>query len=598
MKRLLLAVCCVVGTAAATSTQVAPAADVDNVVAFARLYGVVRYFYPGDAAAAVDWNGFAVHGVSRVRSAGDAEALEAALEALFLPLGPGIEIGPALSPPPSIGAPDSSLVAWRYLGVPVAPTGRPGPYRAERTNRPTAMPPAGWAADPEPIGATPLAGDHVDVSLARGLRARVSLALSSADAARRPDPAALDGLLAVVSRAQARREADADTNLAGVVVAWNVYRHFYPYWAEFAREPKVDWDAELAGHLRAAAGATTMAQQRDVLRQLVAGVHDGHGRVSDPSGGQRHGVLPIQARLIEERITVTASATSSVPVGSVVTAVDGQPAVRWLEGHMRRASGTPQWKAEQSLRRIGCEAGTTTTLTLDDSGRGRSAALVCGAAPAARPAEPRPEAIAELSPGLWYVDLTRASFDQITSSLGRLAEARGIVFDVRGYPTDAGAAILPHLVDAPEQDRWMHIDRISGPFGRVSGTRDLGWNLQPKPPRIAGRRVFLTDGRAISYAESVMGYVADRRLGTIVGTPTAGANGNVASFEVPGGYAITFTGMRVTRHDGTSPHHLIGITPDVPLAPTIAGIRRGRDELLEKAVARIDQARPPAPARK
>ena len=90
-----------------------------------------------------------------------------------------------------------------------------------------------------------------------------------------------------------------------------------------------------------------------------------------------------------------------------------------------------------------------------------------------------------------------------------------------------------------------------------------------------------------------MGYIADRRLATIVGAPTAGTNGNVAAFEVPGGYRVSFTGMRVTRHDGTSRRHLIGIAPDVPLSPTIDGLRRGRDELLEKAIALIQ--RPPSP---
>ena len=51
--------------------------------------------------------------------------------------------------------------------------------------------------------------------------------------------------------------------------------------------------------------------------------------------------------------------------------------------------------------------------------------------------------------------------------------------------------------------------------------------------------MFLTDGGAISYAESVMGYVADRKLG-IVGSPTAGTNGNVATFVTPG--EVNFTG--------------------------------------------------------
>jgi C-terminal processing protease CtpA/Prc len=76
----------------------------------------------------------------------------------------------------------------------------------------------------------------------------------------------------------------------------------------------------------------------------------------------------------------------------------------------------------------------------------------------------------------------------------------------------------------------------------------------------------------------------DRKLGTIVGGTTAGTNGNVATFEVPGGFRVSFTGMRVTRHDGQSPHHLIGVKPDVTIEPTIASIRDKHDVLLERAV--------------
>ena len=82
-----------------------------------------------------------------------------------------------------------------------------------------------------------------------------------------------------------------------------------------------------------------------------------------------------------------------------------------------------------------------------------------------------------------------------------------------------------------------------------------------------------------------MGYVADRKLATIVGGTTAGANGNVVTFAVPGGFRLSFTGMRVTGHDGQTPHHLAGVKPDVATAPTIAGLRQGRDEVLDAAVA-------------
>jgi hypothetical protein len=175
----------------------------------------------------------------------------------------------------------------------------------------------------------------------------------------------------------------------------------------------------------------------------------------------------------------------------------------------------------------------------------------------------------------------------VKPALPKLGTASGVVFDVRGYPTDAAAQILPHLMDASEGDRWMHVAKIVGPFGRFDGWQSYGWDIKPATPRVAGTIVFLTDERAISYAESVMGYVADRKLGTIVGSTTAGTNGNVATFVVPSGFVVAFTGMRVTGHDGRTPYHLVGVRPDIAVTPTLAALRAGRDEVLDRALALI-----------
>jgi C-terminal processing protease CtpA/Prc len=130
----------------------------------------------------------------------------------------------------------------------------------------------------------------------------------------------------------------------------------------------------------------------------------------------------------------------------------------------------------------------------------------------------------------------------------------------------------------------MHTPHIAGPFGRFAGWKGYSWHLEPASPRIGGKVVFLTDARAVSASESVLGYVDALRLGTIVGGPTAGANGNAITFNVPSGMTVTFTGMRVTGHDG-SPFHLSGVRPAVPVEPTLAGIRAGRDEVLERALS-------------
>jgi hypothetical protein len=264
-----------------------------------------------------------------------------------------------------------------------------------------------------------------------------------------------------------------------------------------------------------------------------------------------------------------------------VRQLDGTPASSRLEQVLALVSGSSQWKRSRAMRDLmGGPAGTTARWRIED-GKGEREVTLGYAAPQP-PAEKRPQPVSELAPGIFYVDLTRAAMSAITPELDKLAAARGVVFDVRGYPTDAGYQILSHLIDAPETDRWMHVAKIVGPFGRTAGWDSHGWDLKPASPHLSAARVFLTDGRAISYAESVLGYVSDRKLGRVVGGPTAGTNGDIVSFLLPSGFSIAFTGMRVSGHDGKAPLHLVGVQPEVRVAPTIVGLRAGRDEVLER----------------
>jgi Peptidase family S41 len=749
MRRLPVILLLLATAFAASAAGLAPQREIDHVTAFARLYGVVRYFYPSDAAAALDWNRYAVHGVSQVRAASDLKRLETTLQTLVRPLGPGIVIASRLPPAPAAGSSDGALIAWRYFGAAVTAAGPQSVYKAKRTNRPLqmsqggdgfatvmqnvpalplrgktvrlrglvraetssdaatgaalwlridraggqmgffdnmgnrpvrdsewrqyeiegqvaddatnvafgAMASAGITAEFESIGLSvrdgsgawtlvdikdpgfedspdsaggwfragtsksavitrptdkapegrqflriaapaatastaeifeappPATGAHADVDLGAGLHARVPLALSEAQATGgMTDASQLEALrkaLAAVAPSTSDR-LEVNVRLADVVVAWNVFRHFYPYW----NEAQVDWDSRLKPQLGLAYDATTRDAHRDALRLLVADLRDGHGGVVDPQGAGARALLPIQLQVVEERVAITASGTDDAPVGAVVASIDGVAADRRLSDAVRLTSGTPQWRERRALQEIiTCTPGSTVTLAVDSGAGQRSASLPCAVQQPA--AERRPAAVGELVPGVWYVDLTRAPMGQITPVLKQLTSATGVVFDLRGYPTDAGFQILPYLLAAPEADRWMHVDKIVGPFGKSAGSQSMGWDHKPASPHLSGKLVFLTDGRAISYAESVMGYVADRKLGTIVGATTAGANGNVAVFVVPGGYRISFTGMRVTGHDGKTPHHLAGVKPDVAASPTLAGLRQGRDEVLERALALI-----------
>jgi len=120
------------------------------------------------------------------------------------------------------------------------------------------------------------------------------------------------------------------------------------------------------------------------------------------------------------------------------------------------------------------------------------------------------------------------------------------------------------------------------------------WTSVESPTRISplrflnssARIIFLSGGGAISYAESTLGVVEAYKLGDVVGEPSAGTNGMVNPFVLPGGYTVGWTGMLVQKRDGT-PHHGVGVRPTVPVSPTVAGLRAGRDEVLEKAISLV-----------
>ena len=80
-----------------------------------------------------------------------------------------------------------------------------------------------------------------------------------------------------------------------------------------------------------------------------------------------------------------------------------------------------------------------------------------------------------------------------------------------------------------------------------------------------------------------MGFIEWYDLASIIGEPTAGTNGNVNRFGLLGGMSISWTGMKVVKHDG-SQLHAIGVLPDIYVNKTIEDIKANKDTYLEKAI--------------
>lgn len=562
----------------------------DNLVAFARLLGYVRHFHPSDQAAAADWDRFAVAGVLEAEPARDPADLADRLGALFATIAPTVRIFPTGQAPP--GTPDALATPPAGPGVKVASwvhhglgpklslsTMLPGLHRSRREYR--------------PLGGGKAPGDDLDpagafaADLGGGVSCLMPLALY-ADS---------NGTLPVAPKGAAHPTVpgrpsgdDRASRLAVVVLAWNVIQHFYPYFDVV----EADWPGALRSSLASAASDRDEVAFLATLRRLVAAYRDGHGRavlVGEPPKAP----LPIAWDWVEGKLVVTVVGPGvagqkpgdEIRRGDVVRSIDGRPAAEALEDAERLISAaTPQWSRHLALGQIARGApGSATALEIEGAD-GRARRAVLRHSPTPQPVgEERPPKIHEIRPGIFYVDIDRVTDADFREALPRLAKASGIVFDFRGYPGKIGpGTFFPHLIDHPVTSPQWHVPVLRKPDREgLTFERSGEWKLTPESPYLMAKRAFITDGRAISYAESCLGIIEHEHLGAIVGGPTAGTNGNINVVALPGGYSIVFTGMKVLKHDG-SRHHGVGIIPTVPASRTAKGVAAGRDELLEKAV--------------
>ncbi|MBO5108795.1 MAG: hypothetical protein J6B97_10250 [Bacteroidales bacterium] len=112
---------------------------VDNIVSFAKTYGVARWFVPSDEAADTDWNKLAVEGVSRVSDCRDSDELADSLESVFDDMIPMLSVdkapeSEAINKYYAADHSDRKPIRWQHLGVDLGPESHD--YISRRTNRP------------------------------------------------------------------------------------------------------------------------------------------------------------------------------------------------------------------------------------------------------------------------------------------------------------------------------------------------------------------------------------------------------------------------------------------------------------------------------
>ncbi len=386
---------------------------------------------------------------------------------------------------------------------------------------------------------------------------------------------------------------DSGFQLLALYRFWNIMEYWSPNRAIMGE----DWGKVLAEFIPRIVLAKSKDEYTLQMLALIGRAHDGHANlwsslaVRPPTGSCQ---FPVSVRFIQDQpvvydyIIAKDAKESGLAAGDVIMEIDGVPVKKLVE----------EWKPYYD--------GSNDAAIMRDIGlymtRGKCGEASAGILRDGKPLAVKPkrvpispasmsfkhdqpgETFRLLSKDVAYLKLSTVKAADAAHYIESAAGTKALIIDIRNYPSEFMVFALGQLLVGNET-----------PFARFT-TGDLAnpgafhWTeperLKPEKPLYTGKIAILVDEGSISQAEyTSMAFRASPRA-IVVGSTTAGADGNVSPFALPGGLNTMISGIGVFYPD-KKPTQRIGILPDFEVRPTIAGIRAGRDEVLEEALRQV-----------
>ncbi|MCX6320631.1 MAG: S41 family peptidase [Bacteroidia bacterium] len=360
--------------------------------------------------------------------------------------------------------------------------------------------------------------------------------------------------------------------LANIVIAWNVFQHFFPYFDVL----NVDWENELTKTLINTYSINSQSDYYFELMRMTAKLEDAH--VSIMGFNAIGNGLKIKVDLFDNDIVVTSSGSELIKKGDIIKSIDGITAFSELKNKEQLISASPNVRRNRALQFFGItmtNKDAEVTLMRDN----KEIHLKVTRTPLTDKfyqEDYNSSKIIDCGDSVYYL---KGKIQDINSLLKKIVNAKGVIIGSVGQLWD----LLPYMIKEPVWSANWLIPINLYPDREKTLWNASSWTIDPKLPFIEAKFAILTTSDDQSNLETVLGIVDYYKLGKLVGDTSAGCNGNVNTIPLNGGYSIRWTGMKVLKHDG-SQHHLIGFNPDYPVIRTKDAVLLGIDEYLQTAM--------------
>jgi hypothetical protein len=386
---------------------------------------------------------------------------------------------------------------------------------------------------------------------------------------------------------------DAGYRLLSLYRYWNMIQYFFPYKHLIGE----DWNKVLVDCIPKFVACANATDYSVATLGLIARIHDTHANIwganAALSAYKGKLTVPFQARFIEDKLVVTGYYNDTLGVkalvkpGDVIETINGEKVSDMVKKFLPLTAASNYPTQLRDLPKAFLLKGKTANFDFTVIRDGKTQQVLVPTLPMGKvnyllDYNPDPKA-----PGyslmsndqIGYVFPARYKNKDLPQIEALFAKTKGIIVDMRCYPSE----FMPFTFVS-------YIKSADGPFvkftlGDVANPGLFTWGEVLKSPagkRYNGKVVVIVNESSQSQAEyTTMAFQSSPNV-TVIGSTTAGADGNVSSIMLPGGISTMISGIGVYYPDGTETQRK-GVKIDQVVKPTINGIKAGRDELLERA---------------
>lgn len=367
---------------------------------------------------------------------------------------------------------------------------------------------------------------------------------------------------------------------------WNIIEYYYPY-TDIIEE---NWDEVLTTFIPKFANTESELDYKLAISELTTKIHDPHAGVYDINKtltkywGNKY--APVEFALVEDNIVIKKinpkyKDECELKLGDIVLKINDKDIFEVIKEKSKYISLSRKEAIVNCLQEyLFRTSNDSIKITVKRDGKKLIKNVKCYNDEYMFDIKEPSHKL--LNGNIGYINPGQLSKNEIDKIMEKFMNTEGIIVDLRKYPSIPIFITMPkYFVSKPTTFSKISVPNQSVP-GEFIFAKDQVINPDDKK-HYKGKLMILMNERSQSQSEFT---VMELRKGTnakVIGSNSIGTDGDATEVYLPGGVTTLITGLGVYNEDGSQTQR-IGLKPDIYIKPTIDGIKKGRDELLEKAI--------------